>query len=150
MLFCFFCFISHQYASGYYRAAPYFLAKLMADTLPLRTFGPFLFAAVTYWMTGKFFFKLLRPDRSKNVFFFVCLGLKPEFAAFIQFFVIILSVGYSAQALVLFFGSICVDRVMAQAVLSLVFILSIVSERLLYVRNVSLGIVAVLIFFVYL
>lgn len=100
---------THQYASGYYRASPYFLAKLLADTLPLRTFGPFLFASVTYWMTG----------------------LKPEFGAFVQFFLLVLSVGYSAQALVLFFGSICPDRVMAQSLLSLVFILSILFAGLL-------------------
>ena len=46
-------FYRHEYASGYYRVFAYFLAKLFADLLPIRTIGPIVFCSVTYWMVGE-------------------------------------------------------------------------------------------------
>jgi len=43
----------HEYVSGYYKVIAYFLSKLVADLIPMRTIAPMIFCAVTYWMVGK-------------------------------------------------------------------------------------------------
>jgi len=49
------CF-RHEYISGYYMVISYFLAKLVADLIPMRTISPIIFGSVTYWMVGKYNF----------------------------------------------------------------------------------------------
>lgn len=42
----------HEYVSGYYRVSVYFLCKLLADILTLRTLPAIIFSCVAYWLIG--------------------------------------------------------------------------------------------------
>ncbi|XP_069834367.1 broad substrate specificity ATP-binding cassette transporter ABCG2 isoform X2 [Dendropsophus ebraccatus] len=42
----------HEYISGYYRLSAYFVSKLMADLLPMRTIPSIIFTCVIYFMIG--------------------------------------------------------------------------------------------------
>ncbi|RMC13650.1 hypothetical protein DUI87_08727 [Hirundo rustica rustica] len=43
----------HEYISGYYRTSAYFIAKLMADLIPIRTLPSIIFTCIVYFMLGK-------------------------------------------------------------------------------------------------
>ncbi|KAI6069477.1 ATP-binding cassette sub-family G member 2 isoform X4 [Aix galericulata] len=45
---------THEYISGYYGTAAYFISKLMADLIPIRTLPSIIFTCITYFMLGKF------------------------------------------------------------------------------------------------
>ena len=45
----------HEYASGYYRVLPYFIAKVFIDVLVFRLIPNFIFATVIYFMIGKLY-----------------------------------------------------------------------------------------------
>ncbi|NXH93500.1 ABCG2 protein, partial [Pachycephala philippinensis] len=49
----------HEYISGYYRTSAYFIAKLMADLIPIRTMPSIIFTCIVYFMLGKY--GLLKP-----------------------------------------------------------------------------------------
>ncbi|NXF09903.1 ABCG2 protein, partial [Smithornis capensis] len=49
----------HEYISGYYRTSAYFIAKLMADLIPIRTVPSIIFTCIVYFMLGKY--NLLKP-----------------------------------------------------------------------------------------
>ncbi|NWW17754.1 ABCG2 protein, partial [Falcunculus frontatus] len=49
----------HEYISGYYRTSAYFIAKLMADLIPIRTLPSIIFTCIVYFMLGKY--GLLKP-----------------------------------------------------------------------------------------
>ncbi|XP_075716828.1 broad substrate specificity ATP-binding cassette transporter ABCG2 isoform X1 [Rhinoderma darwinii] len=42
----------HEYISGYYRLSAYFVSKLMADLIPMRTMPSVIFTCVIYFMIG--------------------------------------------------------------------------------------------------
>ncbi|XP_067850614.1 broad substrate specificity ATP-binding cassette transporter ABCG2 [Heptranchias perlo] len=42
----------HEYISGYYRTAAYFIAKLLVDLIPMRTIPTMLFTIVSYFLIG--------------------------------------------------------------------------------------------------
>ncbi|PKU39105.1 atp-binding cassette sub-family g member 2 [Limosa lapponica baueri] len=42
----------HEYISGYYRTSVYFISKLMADLLPMRTLPSIIFTCIIYFMLG--------------------------------------------------------------------------------------------------
>ena len=44
----------HEYVSGYYMVVAYFLSKLVADLIPMRTVAPLVFGSITYWMVGEY------------------------------------------------------------------------------------------------
>uniref|UniRef100_A0A8C3M6J7 ABC transporter domain-containing protein n=1 Tax=Geospiza parvula TaxID=87175 RepID=A0A8C3M6J7_GEOPR len=44
----------HEYISGYYRTSVYFIAKLMADLIPIRTMPSIIFTCIVYFMLGKY------------------------------------------------------------------------------------------------
>ncbi|NWV95403.1 ABCG2 protein, partial [Machaerirhynchus nigripectus] len=44
----------HEYISGYYRTSAYFIAKLMADLIPIRTLPSIIFTCIVYFMLGKY------------------------------------------------------------------------------------------------
>ncbi|NXG52309.1 ABCG2 protein, partial [Psilopogon haemacephalus] len=44
----------HEYISGYYRISVYFISKLMADLIPIRTMPSIIFTCITYFMLGMF------------------------------------------------------------------------------------------------
>ncbi|XP_064416330.1 broad substrate specificity ATP-binding cassette transporter ABCG2 [Latimeria chalumnae] len=42
----------HEYISGYYRVSTYFISRLMADLLPMRTLPSIVFTCVAYFLIG--------------------------------------------------------------------------------------------------
>ncbi|KFP06285.1 ATP-binding cassette sub-family G member 2, partial [Calypte anna] len=44
----------HEYISGYYRTSAYFISKLVADLLPMRTMPSIIFTCIIYFMLGKY------------------------------------------------------------------------------------------------
>ncbi|NXD71274.1 ABCG2 protein, partial [Eolophus roseicapillus] len=47
----------HEYISGYYRISAYFISKLMADLIPMRTIPSIITSCIIYFMLGKYSFK---------------------------------------------------------------------------------------------
>ncbi|KAM6136661.1 broad substrate specificity ATP-binding cassette transporter ABCG2 isoform 1-T1 [Phoenicopterus ruber ruber] len=45
---------THEYISGYYRTSAYFISKLVADLIPMRTIPSIIFTCVIYFMLGKY------------------------------------------------------------------------------------------------
>ncbi|XP_010217003.1 PREDICTED: ATP-binding cassette sub-family G member 2 [Tinamus guttatus] len=69
----------HEYISGYYRISVYFLSKLMADLIPIRTLPSIIFTCITYFM----------------------LGLKPKVEAFFIMMFTLMMVSYTATSMAL-------------------------------------------------
>jgi len=99
----------HEYVSGYYRVISYFLAKLFADLIPMRTVGPIVFCSVTYWM----------------------VGLKKEAGAFFLFLLMVLLIGYAAVAIALFFSATFDTYAVSNLFITLTFVFSILFAGLL-------------------
>ncbi|NXO76187.1 ABCG2 protein, partial [Sitta europaea] len=72
----------HEYISGYYRTSVYFIAKLMADLIPIRTLPSVIFTCVVYFMLGKY-------------------GLKPTVGAFFTMMFTLMMVSYTATSMAL-------------------------------------------------
>ncbi|NXO01319.1 ABCG2 protein, partial [Rhinopomastus cyanomelas] len=70
----------HEYISGYYRTSAYFISKLMADLIPIRTLPSIIFTCITYFMLGK-------P------------GLKPTVEAFFTMMFTLMMVSYTATSM---------------------------------------------------
>ncbi|NXT18424.1 ABCG2 protein, partial [Syrrhaptes paradoxus] len=58
----------HEYISGYYRTSVYFIARLMADIIPIRTVPSITFTCITYFMLGKFIPFHLRLEELPVIF----------------------------------------------------------------------------------
>ncbi|XP_066042566.1 broad substrate specificity ATP-binding cassette transporter ABCG2 isoform X2 [Chamaea fasciata] len=69
----------HEYISGYYRTSAYFIAKLMADLIPIRTLPSIIFTCIVYFM----------------------LGLKPTVDAFFIMMFSLMMVSYTATSMAL-------------------------------------------------
>ncbi|XP_010007699.1 PREDICTED: ATP-binding cassette sub-family G member 2, partial [Nestor notabilis] len=69
----------HEYISGYYRISAYFISKLMADLIPMRTIPSIIFSCIIYFM----------------------LGLKPTVEAFFTMFFTLMMVSYTATSMAL-------------------------------------------------
>ncbi|XP_030127803.4 broad substrate specificity ATP-binding cassette transporter ABCG2 isoform X1 [Taeniopygia guttata] len=69
----------HEYISGYYRTSVYFIAKLMADLIPIRTMPSIIFTCIVYFM----------------------LGLKPTVQAFFTMMFTLMMVSYTATSMAL-------------------------------------------------
>ncbi|XP_032542768.1 broad substrate specificity ATP-binding cassette transporter ABCG2 isoform X1 [Chiroxiphia lanceolata] len=69
----------HEYISGYYRISAYFIAKLMADLIPIRTLPSIIFTCIVYFM----------------------LGLKPTVEAFFTMMFTLMMVSYTATSMAL-------------------------------------------------
>ncbi|XP_050183290.1 broad substrate specificity ATP-binding cassette transporter ABCG2 [Myiozetetes cayanensis] len=69
----------HEYISGYYRTSAYFIAKLMADLIPIRTLPSIIFTCIVYFM----------------------LGLKPTVEAFFTMMFTLMMVSYTATSMAL-------------------------------------------------
>ncbi|NWR11026.1 ABCG2 protein, partial [Paradoxornis webbianus] len=72
----------HEYISGYYRTSAYFIAKLMADLIPVRTLPSIIFTCIVYFMLGKY-------------------GLKPTVDAFFIMMFSLMMVSYTATSMAL-------------------------------------------------
>ncbi|XP_076812978.1 broad substrate specificity ATP-binding cassette transporter ABCG2-like isoform X2 [Clavelina lepadiformis] len=99
----------HEYVSGYYRVISYFLSKLAADLIPMRTISPIIFCSVTYWM----------------------VGLKADAGAFFTFLLLVLLTGYCATSIALFFSATFTTFAVASIFITLVFVFSILFSGLL-------------------
>ncbi|KAF1495848.1 ATP-binding cassette sub-family G member 2, partial [Eudyptula minor novaehollandiae] len=73
---------THEYISGYYRTSAYFISKLMADLIPMRTIPSIIFTCIIYFMLGKY-------------------GLKPTVEAFFTMMFTLLMVSYTATSMAL-------------------------------------------------
>ncbi|NXH21385.1 ABCG2 protein, partial [Bucco capensis] len=73
---------THEYISGYYRTSAYFISKLMADLIPIRTIPSIIFTCITYFMLGKY-------------------GLKPAVGAFFTMMFTLMMVSYTATSMAL-------------------------------------------------
>ncbi|NXA54908.1 ABCG2 protein, partial [Nothocercus julius] len=91
----------HEYISGYYRISVYFLSKLIADLIPIRTLPSIIFTCITYFMLGKY-----------------CLKPKAE-AFFIMMFTLMM-VSYTATSMALAIAT-------GQSVVSLANLLTTIS-----------------------
>ncbi|XP_041267923.1 broad substrate specificity ATP-binding cassette transporter ABCG2 [Onychostruthus taczanowskii] len=69
----------HEYISGYYRISVYFIAKLLADLIPIRTMPSIIFTCIVYFM----------------------LGLKPTVGAFFTMMFTLMMVSYTATSMAL-------------------------------------------------
>ncbi|XP_009069859.1 PREDICTED: ATP-binding cassette sub-family G member 2 [Acanthisitta chloris] len=69
----------HEYISGYYRTSAYFISKLMADLIPIRTVPSIIFTCIVYFM----------------------LGLKPTVGAFFTMMFTLMMVSYTATSMAL-------------------------------------------------
>ncbi|KAM9580872.1 broad substrate specificity ATP-binding cassette transporter ABCG2 isoform 2-T3 [Guaruba guarouba] len=69
----------HEYISGYYRISAYFISKLMADLIPMRTIPSIIFSCIIYFM----------------------LGLKPTVEAFFTMLFTLVMVSYTATSMAL-------------------------------------------------
>ncbi|KFU92699.1 ATP-binding cassette sub-family G member 2, partial [Chaetura pelagica] len=72
----------HEYISGYYRTSVYFISKLMADLIPVRTMPSIIFTCIIYFMLGKY-------------------GLKPTAGAFFTVMFTLMMVSYTATSMAL-------------------------------------------------
>ncbi|KAF1588395.1 UNVERIFIED_CONTAM: ATP-binding cassette sub-family G member 2, partial [Eudyptes robustus] len=73
---------THEYISGYYRTSAYFISKLMADLIPMRTIPSIIFTCIIYFMLGKY-------------------GLKPTVEAFFTMMFTLMMVSYTATSMAL-------------------------------------------------
>ncbi|NWU23506.1 ABCG2 protein, partial [Dyaphorophyia castanea] len=74
----------HEYISGYYRTSAYFIAKLMADLIPIRTLPSIIFTCIVYFMLGKYSY-----------------SLKPTAEAFFTMMFTLMMVSYTATSMAL-------------------------------------------------
>ncbi|NXK81979.1 ABCG2 protein, partial [Amazona guildingii] len=72
----------HEYISGYYRISAYFISKLMADLIPMRTIPSIIFSCIIYFMLGKY-------------------SLKPTVEAFFTMLFTLMMVSYTATSMAL-------------------------------------------------
>jgi len=85
----------HESANGFYRVSSYFVATLVCDLLPLRTFPTIVFGTIFYWMVG------LKSDYPLFMFFHLTNVVTTMCACSLAFFVSVASGVYAvAQALI--------------------------------------------------
>ncbi|NXA12618.1 ABCG2 protein, partial [Sapayoa aenigma] len=93
----------HEYISGYYRISAYFMAKLMADLIPIRTVPSIIFTCIVYFMLGKYgFLQSYNPlNKSTQHMHFIEVGLKPTAEAFFTMMFTLMMVSYTATSMAL-------------------------------------------------
>ena len=96
-------------ANGYYAPITYFAAKVAFDIIPLRLIPPIIMGVIIYPM----------------------VGLKPEWASFFKFMLIIILFNLAAAAICLFIGIVFKDGGVANLIGSLVMLFSLLFAGLL-------------------
>jgi ABC-type multidrug transport system ATPase subunit len=96
-------------ANGYYAPITYFAAKVVFDIVPLRLIPPIIMGVIIYPM----------------------VGLKPEWASFFKFMLILVLFNLAAAAICLFIGIIFKDGGVANLIGSLVMLFSLLFAGLL-------------------
>ncbi|XP_024059698.1 ATP-binding cassette sub-family G member 2-like isoform X2 [Terrapene carolina triunguis] len=99
----------HEYISGYYRVSAYFISKLMADLIPMRTLPSILFTCIIYFM----------------------LGLKPRADAFFIMMFTLMMVSYTATAMALAIATGQDVVAVANLLMTIAFVFMIIFSGLL-------------------
>ncbi|NWR48535.1 ABCG2 protein, partial [Regulus satrapa] len=102
----------HEYISGYYRTSVYFIAKLMADLIPMRTMPSIIFTCIVYFMLGKY-------------------GLKPTAGAFFTMMFTLMMVSYAATSMALAVAAGQSVVAVANLVMTVIFVFMIIFSGLL-------------------
>ncbi|NXC91045.1 ABCG2 protein, partial [Cercotrichas coryphoeus] len=102
----------HEYISGYYRTSAYFIAKLMADLIPIRTMPSIIFTCIVYFMLGKY-------------------GLKPTAEAFFTMMFTLMMVSYTATSMALAIAAGQSVVAIANLLMTVVFVFMIIFSGLL-------------------
>ncbi|NXJ96083.1 ABCG2 protein, partial [Corythaixoides concolor] len=101
----------HEYISGYYRTSTYFISKLMADLIPMRTTPSIIFTCITYFMLGK------------------CL--KPTVEAFFTMMFTLMMVSYTATSMALAIAAGQSVVAVANLLMTITFVFMIIFSGLL-------------------
>ncbi|XP_074010529.1 broad substrate specificity ATP-binding cassette transporter ABCG2 [Numenius arquata] len=99
----------HEYISGYYRTSVYFISKLMADLLPMRTLPSIIFTCIIYFM----------------------LGLKPTVEAFFTMMFTLMMVSYAATSMALAIAAGQSVVAVANLLMTITFVFMIIFSGLL-------------------
>ncbi|NXN79038.1 ABCG2 protein, partial [Bombycilla garrulus] len=99
----------HEYISGYYGISAYFIAKLMADLIPIRTLPSIIFTCIVYFM----------------------LGLKPTVEAFFIMMFTLMMVSYTATSMALAIAAGQNVVAVANLLMTLSFVFMIIFSGLL-------------------
>ncbi|NWU04386.1 ABCG2 protein, partial [Urocynchramus pylzowi] len=102
----------HEYISGYYRTSVYFIAKLMADLIPIRTMPSIIFTCIVYFMLGKY-------------------GLKPTVEAFFTMMFTLMMVSYTATSMALAIAAGQSVVAIANLLMTVAFVFMIIFSGLL-------------------
>ncbi|NWU50350.1 ABCG2 protein, partial [Dromas ardeola] len=103
---------THEYISGYYRTSVYFISKLMADLIPMRTMPSIIFTCIIYFMLGKY-------------------GLKPTVEAFFTMMFTLMMVSYTATSMALAIAAGQSVVAVANLLMTITFVFMIVFSGLL-------------------
>ncbi|XP_009557822.1 broad substrate specificity ATP-binding cassette transporter ABCG2 isoform X2 [Cuculus canorus] len=99
----------HEYISGYYRTSAYFISKLMADLIPMRTLPSIIFTCIIYFM----------------------LGLKPTAQAFFTMMFTLMMVSYTATSMALAIAAGQSVVAVANLLMTIAFVFMIIFSGLL-------------------
>ncbi|XP_054058071.1 broad substrate specificity ATP-binding cassette transporter ABCG2 isoform X2 [Rissa tridactyla] len=99
----------HEYISGYYRTSVYFISKLMADLIPMRTIPSIIFTCIIYFM----------------------LGLKPTVEAFFTMMFTLMMVSYTATSMSLAIAAGQSVVAVANLLMTITFVFMIIFSGLL-------------------
>ncbi|XP_010126867.1 PREDICTED: ATP-binding cassette sub-family G member 2 isoform X2 [Chlamydotis macqueenii] len=100
---------THEYISGYYRTSAYFISKLMADLIPMRTIPSIIFTCIIYFM----------------------LGLKPTVEAFFTMMFTLMMVSYTATSMALAIAAGQSVVAVANLLMTITFVFMIIFSGLL-------------------
>ncbi|KFO75139.1 ATP-binding cassette sub-family G member 2, partial [Cuculus canorus] len=102
----------HEYISGYYRTSAYFISKLMADLIPMRTLPSIIFTCIIYFMLGKY-------------------SLKPTAQAFFTMMFTLMMVSYTATSMALAIAAGQSVVAVANLLMTIAFVFMIIFSGLL-------------------
>uniref|UniRef100_UPI00358EFC6B broad substrate specificity ATP-binding cassette transporter ABCG2 n=1 Tax=Myxine glutinosa TaxID=7769 RepID=UPI00358EFC6B len=99
----------HEYISGYYHVSSYFISRISADLLPMRTLPGIIFSLLTYWM----------------------MGLQPKVGNFFIYLLTIIMVAYGATSLALALSAGSSNAAVAHIYITISFVFMILFSGLL-------------------
>ncbi|NWS71926.1 ABCG2 protein, partial [Crotophaga sulcirostris] len=123
----------HEYISGYYRTSAYFISKLMADLIPMRTIPSIIFTCIIYFMLGKYsllqfhYNSLNKTTRPSH--FIICL--KPTAEAFFIMMFTLMMVSYTATSMALAIAAGQSVVAVANLLMTIAFVFMIIFSGLL-------------------
>ena len=122
MVYVFLPICSHEYASGYYGVLPFFLSKVSIDIVFFRLIPNFLFAIITYFMTGRSIFVLYSSWLNS-----ICsIGLQREASRFFINFLLIILINTAAVSMAFCISALTGVFTVANALISTLFVVSLV------------------------